>query len=107
MLKRNRDSFEGFILLESLMALFVFSIITISLIPLIVFMREQKAEREFMLEAGRFSHELIQHGELAHEENKVTAGFVLNGTTAVKDGVIYCVEISSKTEKQYFSVWET
>lgn len=87
MKKGYKVKWSGFILLESHLGLFVFSLISFQVIPLVIFFHHQSMAREYRLEAYRFGLELVSAKKYSTNSEKESGGeryFGENTPTKVK-----------------------
>lgn len=103
MLKKYYKKNEGYLLLESLIAMVVVSLLLVGILPLFLFMAQQRVAQREKLEATRFLMELSEmsdnHSTSIKELVKVSNGFELVGDVSYRNQELIGVGVETKGEK--------
>lgn len=104
MKKEDKGKWSGFLLLESHIGLAVFSLVSLQILPLIIFIHHQSIQRENRLEAYRFSLELASGGKKRAEKKSGEGTYY--GKVLKRNGQVKQIKVQDDTGRLLVDVYE-
>lgn len=101
-----KGKWSGFLLLESHFGLFAFSLISLQVIPLTLFLHHQSLQREHKLEAHRYSIELAAGNEASSRRQKESGRDTYYGEMTGGQGYVTRLVIKDSQGKVLVDIYE-